>query len=196
MALVWSSVRAAVHAFVVAASGLSDQLVGWADQDLNSPDQDAALWIVLHQGGIVPLSSQDEKRQTYDAARGVGQEIEFEVVGPRSVTFKVEAFGVAPFAAQDLLSQVKTKLQLPILRGGLTGAGIGVLGKSEVRNTSAVRNADFESRAEFEIRCHVSETATERTGYIDRAEIGAELSSEADPNVLRIQTTIVIDSSP
>jgi hypothetical protein len=168
MAINWEAVEAALFTWVQTASGLNANNVIWSDQDFEPPDDD---YVTLRLGDLVRVG-QDGLTHIFDAGQPNGEEIEFRTKGVREFVVSVNAFTNQTgggTGARALLDKIQAALALPSKRDALNAAGVGVLDEGRVQNLSQLGAADFVGRATLEVRMMITQTASEKTGYIATA---------------------------
>lgn len=168
-----SVIEEALRAWVRKASGLDDNKIVFAEQDvIRLP----IPFITLRLGDLVPLGSADEMKQSFDATRPPGEEVEVTVQGSRSFSLSVQCFGNSDKSARAILSKVQTALSLPSVREGFEAAGISSYEMSPVQNITALLETSFEPRAVMDIGFYCSEEVSERTTYIGSVEVEDEIN--------------------
>jgi hypothetical protein len=170
VALNLKAIEDAVLAWVRAGSSYADDKVILEAQGGSAPVGD---YIAVKIGGPSGSSSLDEVRLSTDLTQ-VGQEVEQLVIGQRELGVSVKAFTsktTGDSSGSALLGRVKTAIGLPSVRGALIDAGLGVTDVGDVQDLSTVFGAEFEGRALLEVRFHVVDTASERTGYIETVNL-------------------------
>lgn len=164
----WATLEDAVRTWVVAATGLAADRVYFSSQDL--PISELAPRVSILLGDLVNIG-QDSRDHDYDPSRPAGQEIEITAKGMRELVVDLQAF--APLTvgggttARSLLSTAQAVLSLPSIRDALNAAGLGVLEQGNVQRIPQPKNATTEDRATLSVRFAVSQSVSERTGYIE-----------------------------
>lgn len=170
--MTFADLENAVRAWVVSSSGLDPSLVYFADQPY--PVSEVRPRITIRLGALAPIG-HDWATHTYDPARQAGQEIEYSATGSRELTISLQAFAPTTVGdgdtARELLERVFGRLSLPSVRDPLNAAGVGVLRTGTVTRLPAVVGTMNEDRAVGELVALVSSKYSERTGYIERAEV-------------------------
>lgn len=170
--MTFADLENAVRAWVVSSSGLDPSLVYFADQPY--PVSEVRPRITIRLGALAPIG-HDWATHTYDPSRPAGQEIEYSATGSRELTISLQAFAPTTVGdgdtARELLERVFGRLSLPSVRDPLNAAGVGVLRTSTVQRLPTVVGTMNEDRAVGELVASVSSKYSERTGYIERAEV-------------------------
>lgn len=167
----WEAVLDAFYDWITASCpDVPDGSIAWVNQGLNRP---VGVVVSLTITAVNPVGI-DAQLATYDAGGANGQEITHLVYGPRTCTLRVQHFGGA--AAGDLassaaLARAASRLRLPSSVEGFTAAGVGILSFGPVTDTSAVRALQIEPRAMLDVRFTVTDSASEKGGYIATAQV-------------------------
>ena len=165
----WQTLRDAIHASIVEASGLPVGQVVWKFQDVGQPPMDYIAVAVGSSGS----PGQDGVSSHTDLTRAAGQEVELRVEGLREITIGLEVFTVATAGEDDALDRaelIRSKLRLPAARDLLGAAGISPLEIGQVGYAPSIVAAGFRGRATLDIRCLApARAASEFTGYIKTA---------------------------
>lgn len=171
----WTALRDAMHAGIVAASGLDASRVIWKFQQGGQPE--VAYIAITVSGTSNP--GQDGLLPSTDLDRPAGQEVELAVVGFRECTLGLEIF--TPSVADDsdalaLGERIRTKLRLPSVRDGLGAAGISPFDVGGVQYVPSVVNTTFRGRGLLDIRCYVpAEPLADFVGFI--ASVGGTVKT-------------------
>jgi hypothetical protein len=178
----------AIHDWIVAAlpTVAAAQAI-WADQ--NTP-QPTYPYVTLKRPGFAGAETFDETRTTYDGTADAGEEIELEEIellttGPREFTLTVTAhvddtagaYDDANASATALLSAAQSSLGKRSVLDALSVAGIAIIERLPVLDTSAVVNGEWNSQAAMEIRMRVTSNVTEQTGYIAKLLLSSTLAN-------------------
>lgn len=176
-----ASVEDAIHAWVVNTSGFAADKVIWEGQDSTRPTVD---FITLKLGADVPMGSCDVLTESTDLTAPAGQEITTTVIGWRRLPCTVQVFARAltgDSTARAVLARVRTGLSLPGVSGALNAAGLGVVDRGSVQYVPALfAPSRFESRAVLSVSFSRTETASEKTGYIDEVEAEGTIQGTVD----------------
>ncbi len=183
----WETVDNALYDWITGA------LVGvgsiWANQNVPQPGYP---YTTLLRSGTVETGTLDETRETTDLAQAAGEEIELETTGPREVTLTVTAHVGACAggyksndSATALLSKAQSSLGQRSVLDALDAAGVAIIERLPVLDTSVAVNGEWVSQAAMEVRLRVTSSMTERVGYIDKVELsstigGAKTSLDLD----------------
>lgn len=170
--IAWESVENAVRTWVLAASGLASNRVYFADQDV--PAAEAAPRVTIRIGGPVHLGL-DAIEQSFDPGQAAGQEILQTARGFRTITVDLQSFAPTMVGAGDtalaVMAKIQAALSLPSVRYTLNAAGLGVLQEGNIQRIPQVRQAINEDRATLSVRFCVTQSISERLGYIDSVEV-------------------------
>lgn len=181
-----TDVENAIHAYVVAASGLPAGRVRWRDGSAPRP---AAPYIDI--GLMSVRSNGSDWRVIADAASPApGADITITDTGPREMVLTLTCFDgdeTGAASAAGILEDVKSKQRLPVIHAALKVAGVAVTYRGPVTYVPGIRGtARFEPRATLELRCAVQNQVSENTTYIATVEVtnettGAEFTVERTP---------------
>lgn len=175
----WAEVQAAIHAFVVAATGITASRVRWADQGGDQPASSGGAWIslsVLTEGptGKPWLDVEDAAVPTPLA------DIDFVARSQNAGTLSIQIYGASPHGDTSgvaILRKLRPALVFPSIRAIVQGV-VGFGAFEVVRNTPALINATyFEPRAIVSCRFHTAaEIRTTAAGpevgtYVETVEI-------------------------
>lgn len=170
--IAWDAVENAVRTWVLAASGLASNRVYFADQDV--PAGEAAPRVTIRIGGPVHLGL-DAIEQSFDPGQPAGQEILQTARGFRTITVDLQSFAPTMVGAGDtalaVMAKIQAALSLPSVRYTLNAAGLGVLQEGNIQRIPQVRQAINEDRATLSVRFCVTQSISERLGYIDSVEV-------------------------
>jgi hypothetical protein len=192
MAVAWSQVQDAITAWIVATSGLDasefgfDGGSGTGFDDGSFGEGESVLWV--NQGAPQPdlpyatlkLSPARKTKNSIDAIvtsqdlTQTGQEMAETVTGQREVTLTVDVLSdvvTGDGTAMEFLENALTGLSLPSQRATLRLAGLSVVDWENPLDLSALVATAYQSRASADVRFYLVDTVTERTGYIETAEV-------------------------
>lgn len=168
----WSTIEDAVRAWVVAGSGLDEQMIFFADQDLPISELAPRVSIRVGDGARVGQSALTHE---FDAGQPLGQEVMFTTKQMLEVTVDLQSFAPtttgAGSTARSIMHAVLASLSLPSVREALNAAGLGVLEEGSVQRVPQPRSAVYEDRATAAVRLLVQQEATESIGYIADVEV-------------------------
>lgn len=184
MSIEFTTVRAAIHAWVVAATGVAADRVRWAGQ--NAPRADRP-YLALRFLAITPVGQ--DWHTTEDASPSVpGAELVMRARGVRRFTLRVQAFGdaVGTNAPEDLLSNVIAARYLPTRADALRAGGVSVTQFGAVTVIDGLHNGIFEPRATLDVRGLLSSEVVETATFIETVDITDEERGE----------TFTVDSTP
>lgn len=163
-------VEQTIHAWAVALSGYSAAQVIWRDQDGNAP---TGNYLTLHTGDQVQIGL-DAITSTTNIAAPAGEEVTITVAGDREIIVTVECYTAATVGAagaRAILAGMLTKSSLPSMRDILALAGLSHFDQGKPSYVPAVKEINFQGRGVWESRMYARDTASEKTTYIERAEI-------------------------
>lgn len=170
--IAWDAIENAVRAWVLPASGLASNRVYFADQDV--PATEAAPRVTIRIGGPVHLGI-DAIEQSFDPGQPAGQEILQTARGFRTVTVDLQSFAPTMVGAGDtalaVMAKIQAALSLPSVRYALNAAGLGVLQEGSIQRIPQVRQTINEDRATLSVRFCVTQSISERLGYIESVEV-------------------------
>lgn len=170
MALNWATIQTALHAWIVAGTGLAVGRVVWANQAMPQPQRP---YVTLRLMALAPVG-HDGVHSTTNLAAPAGEEVTLTVEGRRHLTVGVQAYASAVTGAgtaAELLAKAQTALSLPTVHAGLRAAGLAVLNEGGITDLSALLETKFEGRAAMDVRFHCVDEVAEKTGYIATVEI-------------------------
>lgn len=166
--IAWETLEDAVRTWVVAATGLAANRVYFADQDL--PTSEAVPRVSIRLGDLVNLG-QDSVDHNFDPSRPAGQEIEIVAKGMRTLAVDLQSFAPTTVGsgttARSVLAAAQAALSLPSVRTTLNAAGLGLLEQGTVQRIPSNALAQVEDRATLAVRFCVSQSVSERLGYIE-----------------------------
>lgn len=170
--IAWDAIENAVRAWVLPASGLASNRVYFADQDV--PATEAAPRVTIRIGGPVHLGI-DAIEQSFDPGQPAGQEILQTARGFRTITVDLQSFAPTMVGAGDtalaVMAKIQAALSLPSVRYALNAAGLGVLQEGSIQRIPQVRQTINEDRATLSVRFCVTQSISERLGYIESVEV-------------------------
>lgn len=179
MSIDWKSVEVAIIDWAYGKLGdkfgMSRDQLQWADQNLPQPPYP---FVTFKRDTVLRFGLRDETRQTYDPAAPSGEEIELETTGPREFTLQITASVDEETGSNDpncdamaintllqsSLSQLSTQEILCI-------AGLVVVEELAVVDISEEVNGERISEAVMDVRMRATSSITERTTYIETAQI-------------------------
>jgi hypothetical protein len=172
----WAVVDTAIQAWIVAALPISAAQAIWSDQ--NTP-QPSYPYVTLKRSGFSESGLLDETRETTDLTQDAGEEIELLTTGPREITLAVTAHTDPAQGSYDnpnanataLLSLAQSSLGQRSVLDAFDTAGIAIVERLPVEDTSVVVNGEWLSQAAMDVRLRVVSNMTEDTGYIDKVKI-------------------------
>jgi hypothetical protein len=175
----WTVVDDAIQAWIVSSLSIATGRVIWAKQNLPQP---AYPYVVLDHDGFTPDGTLDETRTTYDSQADPGEEIELLTTGPREFTLTVTAHVDVGEGAYDsdaqataLLSLAQSSLGQRSVLDALGAAGLAIIERLPVQDTSVVVNGEWNSQASMDVRLRATSNMTEQTGYIDKVLLSSTI---------------------
>jgi hypothetical protein len=158
----------------------------WAKQGAPQPGYPYG---VLDRSGTIEEGTLDETRTSTDLNKPLQQEIELLTTGPREFVLSIAVLtgvcqgGFASNAkAVDLLTSAQSSLGKRSVLDALAVAGIAIIERLQVLDTSAVINGQWVSQASMDVRLRVTSCMTERTGYIDKVKVSSTFGN-ASPSI-------------
>lgn len=171
----WTTIDDALHAWIVSALSITAARVIWANQNLPQP---AYPYVTLQHPGLVEVGTLDETISSTDLTADPGEEIELLTTGPREFTLTVTAHvdvGTDAYnsdaQATALLSLAQSSLGQRSVLDALSVAGIAIIERLPVLDTSVVVNGEWNSQATMDVRMRVTSEMTEQIGYIDKVKL-------------------------
>jgi hypothetical protein len=196
VSIAWTTVETALHAWIVASSGLAANHVIWAQQ--NGPRPDGAFITMrlttVRSVGKDWLEAIETAGLVTMRARGIRQGI-----------LSIQCFGgaaVGSAGSTQILDLVVSKSTLPSIRDALQLAGIGLAKLGAVLSTDGVINTTvFEPRATLEARFFLSQEVTEAAipalgGAIQTAQVDGEAATDVEPISFDVGTPTTFAGTP
>lgn len=175
----WSTIESAIHAWVVAGSGLAGERVVFSGQNHPRPAKPFVTIRLDLSGPIgVPWLAVSNT-----AGSPAGQEItrtsgSMKTLGVSMQAFSDSAAGAA--SPQAILGAVANAAGLASVRDALNTANVGVNSIGSVQRIDGVINSTrFEPRATMQVTCSVPAEVSETGTYIETVEVTNEI---ADPD--------------
>lgn len=182
----WTAIDNALFDWVVGALGLSAAQCIWANQDIPQPV--TYPYVTLLRTAVAEEGTGDELRTSTDLGQAAGEEIELLTTGPKSMTLTVtchndrsdDAFTDPARNATALLTVAHASLGKLSVLEALGAAGIAVIERLPVADTSVAAGGEWLSQASMDVRLRVTSTMTERTGYIDKVRVSSTITGAID----------------
>jgi hypothetical protein len=177
MSLDLAAVENALHAWAATALGL--QAI-WSHSNAAAPATPYG-WLTL--AGPVGTTNAQVIDET-NLANPAGQEIEQTVIQHEEWAFSIEVISgqtSGAGSARSLLAASALRLQLPSAIDAVRAAGLAVIDVGDTQDLTALFGTKFESRARLTARLRTVNTATEKTGFIER--VGASSPFGAWPQL-------------
>lgn len=183
--IAWETIEAAIHAWIVAGSGLAGTHVYWADRG----DVPSGTRIVM-RSSTVDGESHDWIDRESPEDPDPGEELLYVLRGPRIVTLSLQCIGGDEHGSDQCLAILEaaiTKRRLPSIARALSlaGVGFGKVGRSQA--IPGNRSTVFEPRAVIEIPLHLASEVSEPGPSIAHVEV------ERDIEELVVETLWVPD---
>lgn len=183
-AMVWSTIEAAIHAWVVAGTGLSASAVLWAQQ---AAPEGAAAYATIRPMALQRIG-QDWIDVTDAAVPAAGAEIKHNARGVRVLTLVVTVYKGGHRGTTSPLARAEgfvAAARLPLRREALNAAGVGVGSFGPVQSIDGVVGlTTFEPRAMVEARLNLASEVSELGTYIESCEIEGLDSSDDELVIL------------
>lgn len=181
----WETIDDALFDWIVGALGFTEEHCDWANQKKPQPPYP---YVILLRSGTTEEGTLDETRTSTDPTKPAGQEIELLTTGPREITLAltahVEPCDTVGLPANDTATALLTKAQSSLgkrsVLDALDAAGVAIIERLPVLDTSVVVNGVWISQAAMDLRLRVTSAMTERTGYIDKLEISSTFGGAKD----------------
>lgn len=172
-AVAWATAKAAIHAWVVAASGLAAGKVIWTfpGADGKAAPRPEPPYIALQISGTGGAGASDW-RSTKDAADPEpGAELEVTVRGHRVSSLELQCFereGTGG-SAHDILVDVIAAL--PLYYYDLDIAGVGIGATTPVQLLEFGRTVKLEPRAVASVSLHLGSEVARSLTYVERMQV-------------------------
>jgi len=170
--VILADLKAALSAWVVAATGLPAERVVWTRQtvDLRLPQPYATLAInSIRQNGQPQIRTEERTEEMYVAE---GEELVVYADTWHDLSVRVQAWGEDPVSA---LIDVQNKVALPTIQAALRAANIGLTDLGAVVELGGVPGPGPGPRASVEIEMSVANTVSEYCGYWDWVTVADHL---------------------
>lgn len=193
MSIAWTTVETALHAWIVASSGLAANHVIWAQQNGPRPD-----------GAFITMRLSTLRRVGQDWLEAPDS-VTWRARGMRQGTLSIQCFGgaaVGAAGATQILDYVVSRSVLPSSRDVLQAAGIGLAKLGTVQSLDGVINTTvFEPRATLEARFFLAQEVTESPvpvggGTIDTAQVDGETATDVEPIGFDVGTPTTFAGTP
>lgn len=173
MALDRVALEDSLHAWVVAGLGLAAGQVVWDGPNAPAP---AKPYAFLNLVGPTGLGLGGELTDETVLTNPAGEEVVLTLAEHQEWVLSVQVIAAPTSGASSaaaLLGSARMKLRIPSALDQLRAAGVAVIEVGDTQDLSALFAADIESRAKVDVRLRTVDTATEKTGYIDRVGISS-----------------------
>lgn len=172
----WEEVQAAIHAWIVAGSGIVAARVRWADQGGAIPTD--VPWISLSVIAEETLGRPWSDVTTNPDAAPLADVIH-TVRASNAGTLSIQVFNAAPHGTSSplqILKRIRMAAKLPSVAEGLVTGGVGLGAFTGARNVGKIANAVyFEPRGVLECRFHTAAEIQETGPMIETVEIDGEV---------------------
>lgn len=167
-----TSIEAALHAWVVAGTGLPANQVHFAQQDAPQTRPMVTLRVMsVRTIGQDWINVEDNP----DSDGDDGEEILILARGTREAVISIQAFGadaVGSAAPRALLEKLAARSRFPSLRDALDAANIGLAPLGAVLSMDGViGSSSFDPRATLEARIFITSEVSETATYIESVEL-------------------------
>lgn len=173
MPLDFASIEDALYTWAFAQLGMP---VFWSNQKFPQP---ARPYATLKLTGPRVLSGSDAAETTTDLGRPAGEEVETKYSGPRELTCSVQVYAVptsGASSARALLARAQASLSRDSVAAALRAAGLAIVDQGGIADLTALLETNWESRAAMDVRLGCTDSATDRTGYIETVELVDDLT--------------------
>jgi hypothetical protein len=167
--LSWTDIENALVTWLEAEIGPGQVI--WANQGGAQPKMPYGT---LKIGGPRPSSPTPEVLNSTNLTNPAGQEIEQTVIGHGEITVSCQIFAfptTGHLTARQALERAKLRLYLPTTRAALRVAGLALVQAGDTQDLTALLETSWQSRAAMDVRFNVVDSMTEKTGYIDTANV-------------------------
>ena len=175
----WDTVKSAVAAWVLAATGLPPGRAIWSQQGGDRPGPPFVEMRFARVRGI----GLDWQEVVEVQNPTPGQELQHRSRGVRELLLTLKCFAPARTGATGaqsavaLLERVVSTAALPTRRAALGAAGVGVVAFGPVLAIDGVVGSSvLEPRATLEARCHIGSEVSDFSTYIETVELTNELT--------------------
>lgn len=168
----------AIHAWVVATSGLSAERVLWAEQACPLPADGRYVslrFLDVRQRGQAGATVRDA------ASPAPGAEIEHVVQAVGRATLSVQVFAglpagspLAPSGPRSVADAIRLGSWRPSVRTALNAGGVGILGFSAVQSLDGAAGGLFEARATMTVELSLVTEIVETGTFIERVQVESE----------------------
>lgn len=155
-------VESALRAWLMASTGLNEDVIRWADQSGGQPTTD---FIIMRMGVFDALSIHDDVRW-----RTQGGQPERFSTGPRVLGVYVQANTRLTFGASsafELARKAQRGLGLPSVRVALAEAGLALQDAGRPRNIATLLDTRFQGRYAFDVLFNTSDELITSDGFIE-----------------------------
>lgn len=169
----WTEVENALHAWLSTATGLT---TSWAWQKAPQP---AGSYAELFVGSLLTRGLSAETRYEWDSQRPPAQEGERIQRRPGTLVVTAQVYTnetVGSNCAFARLQAAVAALDSPDFYEPLLAAGIGVTGKSEVRNLTGLLGVSTQGRAAVDLRLEVREVVTSFVGGVASLRVTSDVT--------------------
>lgn len=170
----WTAAEDAIHAWLVAATGVPAARALWRDQAFAEP---ASPYLTLKIIGVTSIGHDGLEHSVIPDGEP-GADLLTKTEGRRDVSVSVQAYSDAltgAGSALSLLSAAQDALGLPGVRARLRAGGVSPFNAGAITDLSAVRETRVQSRAVMTTQFHAVASTSERGTYIASAPVAREV---------------------
>ncbi len=176
----WSGIQAALHAWVVAATGISAERVYFANQNNPRPVGGAFATIALED---IDTVGRDRSLEDYDVTRDTGLEVRLRTSGLREFGVEVQVFTAIDHGdstARAFAGRCQVAANAQGRRDAFKAAGFSMFDVGQVRSVPKVYETDTEGRAQLVCRCYTQVEFDEFVGWIESVEVTGTVTADDD----------------
>jgi len=174
----WPSIEDAIYDWFFGSTGISTD---WASQ--KRPNRDYPFATLKRTVGTSRIAFSDEINEETDLGQDVGQEVGLSAQGDREfmVYCQVRTGDDAPdLNANNYMEIAEARLQLPSIKQSFRDAGFSLVEAEPIRDLDEVIGTQWISGCSMDVRFRILSTFTERTGYIEKVEVGGTVKDVDD----------------
>jgi hypothetical protein len=176
MALDWTAIENALHAWLAASTGLAAANVIWSNQSNPQPARPYVTMKMLDLGHV----GRDALTHAYDPTAVPRAELTTTVDGRRELTIAVQVFSASTTGAataRALLTKAQTALSLPGVQSVLSAAGLAILNEGRITDLTELLETRWQSRASVDVQFNCVDSAQETTGFIESVDLVDDLQT-------------------
>lgn len=171
MAIDWDAIETALVSFAKASAGYATGQVIMSDQSAPTPSGD---FVMVSLGDVRIVGPFDDVATHFDAARPLGEEIEYKSNGVRSltVTFTAVTNNVTGSSmARGIIDNLIGSFSLPSRRSILTSAGLVQYDMGAAIDLTNLVDTKFYGRAALDVNFYLTDSLSDFVGYIETVEV-------------------------